>query len=138
MLACLRDPDVSIRRRSLDLMFNMCNASNAEEIVAELLDSLSTADYSMREEMVLKTAVLAERFMPNLEWYLDSMLILMERAGDFAINDLWQVGNGLQAGFCCVYEVGLRFKPHTPCLSGSCIPTTFAPAPVCRSQLSSS
>lgn len=90
IIAQLRDPDVSIRRRALDLLFIMCNPANAVEIVEELLAYLAIAEFSMREELVLKTAVLAERFLPNLEWYVDSMLLLMERAGDFAINDLWQ------------------------------------------------
>ena len=28
-------------------------------------------------------------FLPSLEWYVDSMLTLMERAGESAMNDLW-------------------------------------------------
>ena len=45
------------------------------------------ADFGMREELVLKTAVLAERFYPDLRWYVDVMLQLMERAGEFASKD---------------------------------------------------
>lgn len=89
IIACLRDGDVSIRRRALDLLFIMCTPQNSADIVEELLSYLTLADFSMREELVLKTAVLAERFLPSLEWYVDSMLTLMERAGDSAINDLW-------------------------------------------------
>jgi len=61
IIACLRDGDVSIRRRALDLLFIMCTSDNSAEIVDELLSYLTLADYSMREELVLKTAVLAER-----------------------------------------------------------------------------
>ena len=60
-MASLRDADVSIRRRGLDLLFTMCNTNNAAEIVDELLKYLAVADFSMRDELVLKTAVLAER-----------------------------------------------------------------------------
>ena len=59
------------------------------QVVDELLKYLVVADYSMREEIVLKTAVLAERFFPSLEWYVDSMLTLIERAGEFASKDVW-------------------------------------------------
>lgn len=62
ILGCLRDGDVSIRRRALDLLFIMCTPATAAAIVDELLSYLSLADYSMREELVLKTAVLAERW----------------------------------------------------------------------------
>jgi Adaptin N terminal region len=61
IIASLKDPDVSIRRRALDLLFTMTNEGNADEIVTELLKYLNVADFSMREELVLKTAVLAER-----------------------------------------------------------------------------
>ena len=33
----------------------MCDRSNAEEIVSEMLSYLETADYSIREEMVWKS-----------------------------------------------------------------------------------
>ena len=36
----LQDTDISIRRRSLDLLFAMCSKNNVREIVAELLDYL--------------------------------------------------------------------------------------------------
>ena len=36
----LQDSDISIRRRSLDLLFAMCNHGNAREIVGELLTYL--------------------------------------------------------------------------------------------------
>ena len=44
--------DVSVRQRAVDLLYAMCDKSNAEEIVAEMLSYLETADYSIREEMV--------------------------------------------------------------------------------------
>ena len=37
ILANLKDPDVSIRRRALDLMFTMCDGGAAVEVVEELV-----------------------------------------------------------------------------------------------------
>ena len=45
--------DVSVRQRAVDLLYAMCDRSNASDIVAEMLTYLETADYSIREEMVL-------------------------------------------------------------------------------------
>jgi AP-2 complex subunit alpha len=87
--ACLKDPDASIKRQALDLLFICAGSSNAVAIVEELLGALSTADYDSREDIVLKAAVLAERFLPSLEWYVDSMLTLMDRTGDTGANDIW-------------------------------------------------
>ena len=88
--ACLKDPDVSIRRRALDVLFACAGPTNAVSTVEHLLSALKLSDYAMREDIVLKAAVLAERFLPSLEWYIDSMLTLMENAGEAAINDVWQ------------------------------------------------
>lgn len=38
-----------------------CTPATAADIVGELLSYLTSAEYEMREELVLKTAVLAER-----------------------------------------------------------------------------
>ena len=43
---------MSVRQRAVDLLYAMCDKSNAEEIVAEMLKYLKTADYAIREEMV--------------------------------------------------------------------------------------
>ena len=65
-----QDADVSIRKRALDLLFAMCNASNAEEVVGEMVKYLVVADFSMREELVLKAVILAEKFAPNVQWWV--------------------------------------------------------------------
>eukprot|EP00882_Tetradesmus_deserticola_P014382 GHRQ01015294.1.p1 GENE.GHRQ01015294.1~~GHRQ01015294.1.p1 ORF type:complete len:319 (+),score=190.26 GHRQ01015294.1:1468-2424(+) len=67
ILANLRDPDVSIRRRALDLLFTMCDGDAAVEVVEELVTYLTVADFGMREELVLKIAILAEKFAANVE-----------------------------------------------------------------------
>ena len=45
--------DVSVRQRAVDLLYAMCDKNNAEEIVSEMLTYLETADYSIKEEMVI-------------------------------------------------------------------------------------
>lgn len=62
IISSLSDPDISIRRRALDLLFAMCNSQNVTDIVGELLQYLDIADLSLREELVLKCALLAERY----------------------------------------------------------------------------
>ncbi|KAJ6897109.1 AP-2 complex subunit alpha-1-like [Populus alba x Populus x berolinensis] len=89
IITSLKDPDISIRRRALDLLYGMCDVSNAKDIVEELLQYLSTADFAMREELSLKAAILAEKFFPDLSWYVDVILQLIDKAGDFVSDDIW-------------------------------------------------
>lgn len=44
--------DISVRQRAIDLLYAMCDHSNAKTIVEELLHYLETADFSIRETLV--------------------------------------------------------------------------------------
>lgn len=46
ILANLKDPDVSIRRRALDLLFTMCDGGAAVEVVEELVSASQYASGS--------------------------------------------------------------------------------------------
>ncbi|CAL4072661.1 unnamed protein product [Meganyctiphanes norvegica] len=81
--------DVSVRQRAVDLLYAMCDRSNAEEIVQEMLNYLETADYSIREEMVLKVAILAEKYAQDYTWYVDVILNLIRIAGDYVSEEVW-------------------------------------------------
>nr|CAG4651585.1 EOG090X0109 [Triops cancriformis] len=81
--------DVSVRQRAVDLLYAMCDKSNAEEIVQEMLHYLESADYSIREEMVLKVAILAEKYATDYTWYVDVILNLIRIAGDYVSDEVW-------------------------------------------------
>ena len=69
-----QDNDISIRRQALDLLFTMCDSSNAKVIVSELMEYLNGADVTMREELSLKIAILAEKFATDLSWFVHLLL----------------------------------------------------------------
>ncbi|TDH16720.1 hypothetical protein EPR50_G00000770 [Perca flavescens] len=81
--------DVSVRQRAVDLLYAMCDRSNAKQIVAEMLSYLENADYSIREEMVLKVAILAEKYAVDYTWYVDTILNLIRIAGDYVSEEVW-------------------------------------------------
>ncbi|XP_037694150.1 AP-2 complex subunit alpha-2 isoform X3 [Choloepus didactylus] len=81
--------DVSVRQRAVDLLYAMCDRSNAQQIVAEMLSYLETADYAIREEIVLKVAVLAEKYAVDYTWYVDTILNLIRVAGDYVSEEVW-------------------------------------------------
>ena len=89
MNALKTERDVSVRQRAVDLLYAMCDKTNAEEIVSEMLSYLETADYSIREEMVLKVAILAEKYASDYTWYVDVILNLIRIAGDYVSEEVW-------------------------------------------------
>ncbi|RHZ52849.1 hypothetical protein CDV55_101042 [Aspergillus turcosus] len=90
ILGSLRDRDISVRRKGLDLIYSMCDTTNAAPIVNELLRYLQTADYAIREEMVLKVAILTEKYATDAQWYIDITLKLLSLAGDHVNEEVWQ------------------------------------------------
>uniref|UniRef100_A0A3B3DHS9 AP-2 complex subunit alpha n=1 Tax=Oryzias melastigma TaxID=30732 RepID=A0A3B3DHS9_ORYME len=72
--------DVSVRQRAADLLYAMCDRSNAKQIVAEMLSYLET---------VLKVAILAEKYAVDYSWYVDTILNLIRIAGDYVSEEVW-------------------------------------------------
>ena len=58
----LDDSDISIGKRALDLLYSICDENNVVEIIEHLLRYLTKAEFGIREEMVLKIAILADVF----------------------------------------------------------------------------
>ncbi|KAI1613559.1 DNA II binding protein 1 [Exophiala viscosa] len=90
IIGSLRDRDISVRRKGLDLLYSMCDTTNAQSIVNELLKYLQSADYSIREEMTLKIAILTEKYATDAQWYIDISLRLLAMAGDHVSDEVWQ------------------------------------------------
>lgn len=90
VVASLRDRDISVRRKGLDLLYSMCDTTNAQPIVNELLKFLQSADFSIREEMTLKIAILTEKYATDAQWYIDITLRLLAMAGDHVSDEVWQ------------------------------------------------
>ncbi|KAI6362533.1 hypothetical protein MCOR25_006169 [Pyricularia grisea] len=90
ILGSLKDRDISVRRKGLDLLYSMCDSTNAQIIVGELLHYLQNADFAIREEMVLKIAILTEKHATDVQWYVNISLRLIAMAGDHVSDEVWQ------------------------------------------------
>jgi len=89
IIVSLNDKDISVRRRALDLLYSMCDFTNYKSIVKELLQYLTLAEFAIREELVLKIAILTEKFSTDSSWYVDVMIALIIGAGDQISDDVW-------------------------------------------------
>lgn len=83
ILDCLRDADISIRRRALDLSFTLINEGNVRVLVRELLAFLEVADTEFKPVMTTQIGIAADRFAPNKRWHVDTMLRVLKLAGNF-------------------------------------------------------
>lgn len=83
ILECLRDPDISIRRRALDLSFTLINESNVRVLIRELLAFLEVADNEFKPNMTSQIGIAADRYAPNKRWHVDTMLRVLTLAGNY-------------------------------------------------------
>lgn len=83
ILDCLRDPDISIRRRALDLSFTLINESNVRVLVRELLAFLEVADNEFKPNLTSQIGISSDRYAPNKRWHVDTMLRVLKLAGNY-------------------------------------------------------
>lgn len=83
ILECLRDPDISIRRRALDLSFMLINESNVRVLVRELVAFLEVADNEFKPSMTSQIGIAADRYAPNKRWHVDTILRVLKLAGAY-------------------------------------------------------
>ena len=78
ILDCLRDGDISIRRRALELSYALINEQNVRILIRELLAFLEVADDEFKLGMTTQICLAAERFAPNKRWHIDTVLRVLK------------------------------------------------------------
>jgi len=82
------EKDTTVQKRAVDVLYEVCDKRNVTEIVGELLKFLERAEYTIREELVLKIALLAERHVSDYTWFVDIIIKLIRLAGDYVVDEV--------------------------------------------------
>uniref|UniRef100_A0A0L0P4X2 AP-2 complex subunit alpha n=1 Tax=Candidozyma auris TaxID=498019 RepID=A0A0L0P4X2_CANAR len=77
----LYDKDISVRKKSADLLFTVCDEKTYTQIISRLLEYLPLAESSLKADISVKIAVLAEKFATDSIWYISTMLRLLSIGG---------------------------------------------------------
>jgi AP-1 complex subunit gamma-1 len=81
ILNCLKDPDLVIKKKGLDLIYQICKNTNVKSIVKELLNFLLTAEKEFKEELANKTCMAVEKYSPTKKWHVDTVIKVLTLAG---------------------------------------------------------
>ncbi|XP_030831874.1 AP-1 complex subunit gamma-1 isoform X2 [Strongylocentrotus purpuratus] len=79
---CLKDPDVSIQRRAVELSFALINTSNIRTMVKELIFFLDRSDPEFKSYTSSNIFLACERYSPNKRWHIDTMMRVLSTAGN--------------------------------------------------------
>jgi AP-1 complex subunit gamma-1 len=85
---CLKDPDVSIRRRALELLYALVNKGNIRALAREMLNYLIVADNEVKADLCKRTAHVVNLFSPDRAWHIDTMISMLQLAGNFCSDDI--------------------------------------------------
>ncbi len=83
IVECVKDPDASIRRKALELVYALVNEGNVRALTTELLDYLRVCDPEFKPDLTAKICNLVQRYAPDNRWYVDSLVRALSEAGPF-------------------------------------------------------
>lgn len=82
ILECLKDPDISIRQRALELTYQLVDANNITELVREMLNYLIVSAPEQRAALCSRVSVVVERFAPSPRWQIETLIAILSIAGN--------------------------------------------------------
>ncbi len=85
---CLKDPDISIRQRALELIYHLVNQENVESLTAELLNYLVLCPREHRSDICTRILRVVDRFSPDDRWRVDTLITMLTIAGREASSEV--------------------------------------------------
>ena len=82
IVECLKDGDISIRQRALELIYQLVNEQNVVFLTAELLNYLIIANSEHKASLVSKIMQLVEKYSPSKKWRVDTVLTMLSMSGN--------------------------------------------------------
>ncbi|XP_014523624.1 AP-1 complex subunit gamma-2 isoform X3 [Vigna radiata var. radiata] len=89
ILECIKDSDVSIRRRALELVCILVNENNVKALTKELVDYLEVSDPDFRVDLTEKICSIVSKYSSEKIWYIDQMLKVLSEAGNYVKDEVW-------------------------------------------------
>jgi hypothetical protein len=85
---CLKDVDVSIQKKALELSFFLINSSNFKSMTKDLLTFLGNADDELKAICASNLCICAEKFASSPRVQIDTMIKVLTTAGNFVRDDV--------------------------------------------------
>ncbi|KAJ8339960.1 hypothetical protein SKAU_G00345930 [Synaphobranchus kaupii] len=84
---CLKDLDVSIKRRAMELSFALVNGNNIRGMMKELLYFLDSCDPDFKADCASGVFHAAEKYAPSKRWHIDTIMRVLTTAGSYVRDD---------------------------------------------------
>ena len=88
ILECLKDQDVTIKKRAMELCFALINTSNIKSMMKELLVFLKTADCEFKQQCSSNMMIAADQHSPDTRWHIDTIFDVLKNSGNMVRDDV--------------------------------------------------
>ncbi|CRH00961.1 AP-2 complex subunit alpha, putative [Plasmodium relictum] len=89
LINLLNSDDITIKLQTFNILFNMCNHNNWKLLINVFLKHLPFIDPYIQNEIIIKISILAERFSPDLSWYIDVIFKIIEITHKSIFQEVW-------------------------------------------------
>lgn len=107
VVECLESNDDTLRHETLDILYHMTSAANAQAITARMLDALrrdvgGPSSEHLRRALAAKIAQIVDRCAPSPQWALETLCAVLEAARDFCPESVPEaLARTLDPRCCC-------------------------------------
>ncbi|XP_061336000.1 AP-1 complex subunit gamma-1-like isoform X3 [Pezoporus flaviventris] len=84
---CLKDLDVSIKRRAMELSFALVNGNNVRGMMKELLYFLDSCEPEFKADCASGIFLASEKYAPSKRWHIDTIMRVLTMAGSYVRDD---------------------------------------------------
>jgi len=88
ILECLKDQDVTIKKRAMELCFALINTNNIKSMMKELLVFLKTADCEFKQQCSSNMMIAADQHSPDTRWHIDTIFDVLKNSGNMVRDDV--------------------------------------------------
>jgi len=82
IIDCLKDADISIRKRALDVAYALVNEENIKNMTKELLNYLLVSETDFKEDLCSRICMAVSKFAPSRRWQIDTLIKVMCLGGN--------------------------------------------------------
>lgn len=88
IVECLKDMDVSIQKKALELSFFLINSANFKTMTKDLLLFLANSDDELKAICASNLCICAEKFASSPKSQIDTMIKVLTTAGNYVRDDV--------------------------------------------------
>ncbi len=90
IVACLKDPDISIRTRALELIYDLFNSESIESLSKEVINYLELAPRDQVHDICARLAEVISNIQVSRKWYIDTLIDILSVSGEHAPSFVWE------------------------------------------------